>query len=111
MWIPGAADLPRFGGRDDGRAIREEFKLGGAPVVVSVSRLAANRGHELLLAGFGRLLQRMPEARLLLVGKGERRDRLEQLVAELGLGAPRDLHRAIATATCRRCSPPRTASR
>ena len=70
VWIPGAADLPRFGGRDDGRSIRDEFKLGGAAVVVSVSRLAANRGHELLLAGFGRLLERMPEARLLLVGKG-----------------------------------------
>ena len=41
---------------------------------------------------FGRLLERMPEARLLLVGKGERRDRLEQLVAELGLG-----HRVIFT--------------
>ena len=108
VWIPGAADLPRFGGQDDGRAIREEFKLGGAPVVVSVSRLAANRGHELLLAGFGRLLQLMPEARLLLVGKGERRDRLEQLVAELGLAhrviftgyRDRDLPQVLAAADC-----------
>jgi L-malate glycosyltransferase len=108
VWIPGAADLPRFAGRDDGRAIRDEFKLGAAPVVVSVSRLAANRGHELLLAGFGRLLTRMPEARLLLVGKGERRDRLEQLVAELGLAQrviftgyrDRDLPQVLAAADC-----------
>jgi len=108
VWIPGAADLPRFGGRDDGRGIRDEFKLGAAPVVVSVSRLAANRGHELLLAGFGRLLERMPEARLLLVGKGERRDRLEQLVAELGLAQrviftgyrDRDLPQVLAAGDC-----------
>ena len=108
VWIPGAADLPRFDGSADGRAIRDEFKLAGAPVVVSVSRLAANRGHELLLAGFGRLLERMPEARLLLVGKGERRDRLEQLVAELGLAhrviftgyRDRDLPQVLAAADC-----------
>ena len=108
VWIPGAADLPRFEGGADGRAIRDEFKLAGAPVVVSVSRLAAHRGHELLLAGFGRLLERMPEARLLLVGKGERRDRLEQLVAELGLAhrviftgyRDRDLPQVLAAADC-----------
>jgi len=108
VWIPGAADLPRFGGHDDGESIRTEFKLGRAAVVVSVARLAANRGHELLLAGFGRLLERMPEARLLLVGKGERRDRLEQLVAELGLAhrviftgyRDRDLPQVLAAADC-----------
>ena len=91
-WIPGAADLSRFGGDADGRAIRDEFDLGTSPVVVSVARFAANRGHELLLDGFERLLARLPEARLLLVGKGERRDRLEHLVAEKGLG-----HRVVFT--------------
>jgi glycosyltransferase involved in cell wall biosynthesis len=107
-WIPGAADLPRFGEAVDGEAIREEFKLGRAPVVVSVARFAANRGHEQLLTGFSQLLRRLPDARLLLVGKGERRDRLEQLVAELGLGhrvvftgyRDRDLPQVVAAADC-----------
>jgi glycosyltransferase involved in cell wall biosynthesis len=107
-WIPGAADLPRFGGAAGGQAIRQEFALGEAPVVVSVARFAANRGHEQLLAGFGQLLGRLPEARLLLVGKGERRERLEQLVAELGLGhrviftgyRDRDLPQVLAAADC-----------
>jgi glycosyltransferase involved in cell wall biosynthesis len=107
-WTPGAADLPRFGAAGDGGAIREEFKLGRAPVVVSVARFAANRGHEQLLAGFGELLRSVPDARLLLVGKGERRDRLEQLVAELGLGhrvvftgyRDRDLPQVLAAADC-----------
>jgi phosphatidylinositol alpha-1,6-mannosyltransferase len=85
-WTPGAVDLARFGGAD-GRAVREEFKLGDAPVIVSVARLAPNRGHELLLAGFRDLLIGTPEARLLLVGKGENRARLEQLVADLGLAS------------------------
>lgn len=106
-WVPGAADLSRFSGADP-RPVREEFKLGAAPVVVSVARLAPNRGHELLLAGFRLVLERVPEARLLLVGKGETRPRLEALVAEMGLGErvvftgyrDRDLPAVLAAADC-----------
>ncbi len=106
-WIPGAAD-PRFREAGDGRAIRDELGLGQAPVVVSVARFAANRRHDLLLAGFGRVLEKVPQARLLLVGKGERRDRLERLVAELGLEQrviftgyrDRDLPQVLAAADC-----------
>src|SRR5439155_20096133 len=68
FWIPGAVDLTRFTAQADPPPIREEFKLGDAPVVVSVARLATNRGHELLLSGFRLLADRMPGARLLLVG-------------------------------------------
>ena len=107
-WTPGVADLPRFGAGGDGEAVRDEFKLGDAPVVVSVARLAPNRGHELLLAGFRELLADTPTARLLLVGKGETRPRLEQLVAELGLAShvtfagyrDRDLPSVLAAADC-----------
>jgi len=106
-WIPGAAD-PRFREAGDGEAIRREFGLGRAPVVVSVARFAANRRHDLLLAGFGRLLEKLPDARLLLVGKGERRGGLEQLVADLGLQQrviftgyrDRDLPQVLAAADC-----------
>jgi glycosyltransferase involved in cell wall biosynthesis len=86
IWTPGIADTRRFGPDDDGLSIRKEFGLGDAPVVVCVSRLAANRGHESLLAGFTVLRAVVPAARLLLVGKGETRGRLERRVGELGLG-------------------------
>jgi phosphatidylinositol alpha-1,6-mannosyltransferase len=107
-WTPGVADLPRFGAGGDGRAVREEFELGDAPVIVSVARLAPNRGHELLLAGFRELLADTPTARLLLVGKGETRGRLEQLVTDLGLAShvtftgyrDRDLPSVLAAADC-----------
>jgi glycosyltransferase involved in cell wall biosynthesis len=108
FWTPGIADTTRFVPDGDGRAIREEFALGDAPVVVTVSRLAANRGHEALLAGFKVLRQRMPAARLLLVGKGETRARLERIVDELGLAGAaiftgyrdRDLPAVLAAADC-----------
>jgi len=107
-WLPGAADVGRFAVDADPRPIREEFGLGDAPVIVSVARLAPNRSHELLLDGFRLLLGTMPAARLLLVGKGEARERLEGLVTTLGLGGrvvftgyrDRDLPEVLAAADC-----------
>jgi L-malate glycosyltransferase len=107
FWIPGVADLRRFADADP-LPIREEFKLGRAPVVVSVARLAPGRGHELLLTAFQHLLGAAPEARLLLVGKGEAQARLEQRVVEQGLSErviftgyrDRDLPAVLAAADC-----------
>jgi L-malate glycosyltransferase len=108
VWTPGVADLARFAVPGNGEAIREEFKLVDAPVIVSVARLAAGRGHELLLAAFRLLLDDVPAARLLLVGKGETRARLEALVIEAGLAQrviftgyrDRDLPSVLAAADC-----------
>jgi glycosyltransferase involved in cell wall biosynthesis len=83
--VEGVVDLARFEHGDGGAAIRKEFDLAGAPVLGCVARLAPRRGHELLIRGFGLILAEHPQARLLLVGKGEARARLEALVAELGL--------------------------
>ncbi|MBI2524917.1 MAG: glycosyltransferase family 4 protein [Candidatus Rokubacteria bacterium] len=85
--VGGVVDLARFAAGADGKAVRAELGLGTAPVIGSVARLAHDRGHELLILGFQRLLADYPEARLLLVGKGEARPRLEALVRERGLGS------------------------
>jgi glycosyltransferase involved in cell wall biosynthesis len=82
--VDGVVDLARFES-GDGAAIRAEFALGKAPVLGCVARLAPRRGHELLIRGFQQLLPDYPDARLLLVGKGEARARLEALVSGLGL--------------------------
>jgi glycosyltransferase involved in cell wall biosynthesis len=87
----GVVDVARFASDAPGAAkIREEFSLGAAPLIGCVARLAAGRGHEVLIEAFARVLARWPEARLLLVGKGERRDALGALVGRLGLE-----HRAL----------------
>ncbi|MFQ5520913.1 MAG: glycosyltransferase family 4 protein [Candidatus Methylomirabilia bacterium] len=86
VWLlAGSADLHRFTPETDGRAVRDELGIGSAPVVGSVARLAPNRGHELLIEGFRLVLDKLPDARLLLIGKGESRPKLEALVSELGL--------------------------
>jgi len=50
-------------------------------VLVSVGRLQARKRHDLVL----RALARVPEVRLVLVGEGEERTRLERLAERLGI--------------------------
>ena len=83
--VQGVIDVDRFSAAGGGDEVRRELGIGAGPVIGSVSRLAANRGHEVLIEGFQRILGDHPDARLLLIGKGEARARLESLVASLGL--------------------------
>jgi glycosyltransferase involved in cell wall biosynthesis len=83
--VPGAVDVERFRPSADGEPIRLELGLGNAPVVGCVARMVPGRGHEVLLRAVARLRERLPEARLVLVGRGEERPALARLVRELGL--------------------------
>jgi glycosyltransferase involved in cell wall biosynthesis len=69
------------------REIDAELGLSGAPVVTSVGRLVAIKGHARFLAAAAAIHGARPEARFLLVGEGPDRPALEQRVARLGLTA------------------------
>lgn len=58
----------------------------GVPVVLTVGRLVPQKDHALLLEAFARV-RRTHRARLLILGEGPLRGRLEQHVADLGIGA------------------------
>jgi glycosyltransferase involved in cell wall biosynthesis len=82
----GVVDAARFAADAPGAAkIREEFDVAQAPLVGCVARLAAGRRHDALIEGFRLLSAGRPDARLLLVGKGERLQALESLVKREGL--------------------------
>jgi glycosyltransferase involved in cell wall biosynthesis len=83
--IPGAVDVGRFAPDADGRPVRMELGLGDAPVVGCVARMVPGRGHDVLLRATARLRERLPDVRLVLVGRGEHRPVVEALVRELGL--------------------------
>lgn len=78
-------DVDRFTPDADGAAVREQHGLGGAPVVVCVSRLVARKGQDVLVAGWPRVLARHPDARLLLVGGGPLEASLRRAVTAHGL--------------------------
>jgi glycosyltransferase involved in cell wall biosynthesis len=84
--VGGVVDAERFGRPFDAAATRAALGAGTGPLIGCVARLAANRGHELLLRGFALLAGQWPSACLVLVGKGEERARIEGLVARLALG-------------------------
>lgn len=83
--VDGVVDVDRFAGPEGAEHVRKEFGLESARVIGCVARLAANRGHELLIRGFALLAGRFPDARLLLIGKGERRNTIAAFVREHGL--------------------------
>jgi len=82
--VRGAVDLSAFA--PEGPHLREELAIpAGAPVVGIVSRVKADRRHADLADAFRRVVDRIPEARLLVVGRGEGLDALRARVAGHGL--------------------------
>jgi glycosyltransferase involved in cell wall biosynthesis len=76
-------------GPSDGRRVRREFGLAeDAPLYIHVGRMAPAKNHGRLLSMFAALLSRRPEARLLLVGRGEGavEAAVRRQIAQLGLG-------------------------
>lgn len=57
------------------------------PTVAVVANFHPYKRHEDFLRAFALAVQKLPDARALLVGDGRERGRLERLVGELGLGA------------------------
>ena len=72
---------PKF--NRSGNEVRQEFGIApGARVIVNVGRLSEQKAQYLLIEAFARLVARgVADCHLLLVGEGELRGRLEQLVA------------------------------
>ncbi|MBP2369353.1 glycosyltransferase family 4 protein [Pseudonocardia parietis] len=85
--LPPPVDTTRFAPDPAARAaIRERYGLGDAPVVSCVSRLVPRKGQDVLVAALPRIRERVPGTRLLLVGGGPYRDRLQHLADRHGVG-------------------------
>jgi glycosyltransferase involved in cell wall biosynthesis len=61
------------------------FGPGEAPVILGTGRLAQQKDFATLIRAFALVRQQRP-ARLLILGEGDERQRLEELVADLGIG-------------------------
>ena len=82
------APLDEFAPAGRERALRVRRELGlpeGAPVVGSIGRLNAQKGHRFLLEAAAPLCARRPDLRLLLVGDGDLMEDLRGQAAGLGI--------------------------
>jgi len=61
--------------------------LSSPPTIVFAGRLVREKGVDVLLRAFAQVVLDVPEVRLLVVGEGPERERLQKLVIELGLAS------------------------
>ena len=78
--LPSGIDVERFHPDAAARSrLRARYGLGGAPTAVCVSRLVARKGQDLLIGAWPRVVERVPGARLVIVGWGPYARRLALL--------------------------------
>jgi phosphatidylinositol alpha-1,6-mannosyltransferase len=66
----------------DASTLRNSLGLANKKVIVSVGRLVHRKGQDNLIESMPRILSRIPNAHLLLVGEGPYRDHLQKLVSK-----------------------------
>lgn len=74
-------------GQDPGCAVRRRLGLGDAPVITCVGRMVPRKGQDRLLAALPSIRREVTGTRLLLVGDGRLRPRLERDAARLAPGS------------------------
>lgn len=84
--IYNGVDMQRYDHQEGCCTLREEYGIPeGAPIVGVIARLEPEKGHPTLLEAWTRVLASVPDAHLLVVGEGSRREALEEQAASLGL--------------------------
>ena len=66
-------------------AVRSELKIGSEPLILSVGRLVHRKGQDKLITAMPKILAQRPDAKLLLIGQGPRKAKLDSLVAKYGI--------------------------
>lgn len=87
MVLPNGIDTKAFAFSNAARTrIREELNISAdSRVYVDVARLTLQKNHDFLLDVFADLVERNPDSRLLLVGRGELADDLKAKTSHLGV--------------------------
>ncbi len=70
---------------DEVRAFRERIGVGDSPMILFVGRLAWVKGADTLIRAMPLILREVPDAKLVILGKGDQQTLLVQLVHSLGL--------------------------
>jgi glycosyltransferase involved in cell wall biosynthesis len=86
--VQNGVDLARYDRTEACCTLVEDYGLApDAQIVGVVGRLEPEKGHPTLIDAWPCVLQAVPNAYLLIVGEGSRREALEHQVAQLGIGS------------------------
>jgi glycosyltransferase involved in cell wall biosynthesis len=84
--IYNGVDLARYSYTEACCTLPEEYGFAeGSPLVGVIARLEPEKGHPTLIEAWPRVLEGVPDARLLIVGEGSQRDALEAQAEALNL--------------------------
>ncbi|HEY5489314.1 MAG TPA: glycosyltransferase [Candidatus Limnocylindrales bacterium] len=84
--IYNGVDLKKYEYTDACCTLPEEYGFPeGTPLVGVVARLEPEKGHRTLLEAWPIVLERLPDARLLIIGEGSQRGALEEQAERMGL--------------------------
>jgi glycosyltransferase involved in cell wall biosynthesis len=83
--FPNAADLDQFGSPHDTLRVRKSLGLDQEPVIVFVGGFYIWHDLDLLIESFQQVREQYPKVKLILVGDGETRLRIEARIAESNL--------------------------
>ena len=81
--LPPGVDLTRFIPAVKSLELQKKWGVEGAPVIVSIGRLVPRKGSDQLIKAMPEVLKQFPKSKLLLVGTGNYKKRLEKLVRNL----------------------------
>ena len=84
--LPMGVDPPRPADPAAVAALRARYRLGDGPVLLSVARLVASKGHDVAIDALPAIAACAPEVRYLIVGAGPERAQLEARARRLGQG-------------------------
>lgn len=80
--IPDGVDANRFNPEVSGRKIRGLWGVNSEPLVVFVGRLARNKGLDVLIEAFGKVLVESSEAKLVIVGEEAKTEFKKETILE-----------------------------
>ncbi|WP_297003921.1 glycosyltransferase family 4 protein [uncultured Corynebacterium sp.] len=84
--MPGGVDPVRFHPDPVGRAtVRDRYGIDDRRVIVCVSRIVSRKGQDTLVAAMPRILRKVPDAHLLIVGPGDYAETLRDMVVSEGI--------------------------
>lgn len=85
--VPNGVDTKTFNPQEDTALWKQKFPLEGKKIILTVARLDAHKGIDLVIAALPRVAQIVPGIIYLVAGQGPEERALKQLVSRLNLAA------------------------